>query len=536
MNRRWQNTICGGLGLAMLLTGCASNAVTSQTSGSTTAAAGVSSSASAAQDTDASGSTQTNAVPEETYEISIMGNLKTEMEEEDTAYIKGLEDALNLKINIELPPSTSYQERLQMMLASGEYPDATLFISTTDKMFVDAVKNGVFIPLNPYLESAENLQAYTYDISWETLKILGDDNIYGIPRTSIARADGFLIRQDWLDNLGIDFTEGENITLDQLEDIMRAFTTQDPDGNGENDTYGLGSNSDDLGNISVLVGPAFGLTGWKEYDGVYMDPMYSKDMDNFKQALEWSNKMWEEGLVDPDWPTVKTDVKFERFTKGITGIVDEFAGWMTDKENSGKELNPDYKLSYITGVVAKEGDTYTSATSSTGFWGQWCISNTAKDPQRIVDLFDYMLSDEYWDNTKYGYEGVTYTVSDDGSYQITDAYDNAGIGRQIVRRNDDPSFFVSLAQDEANRDRVNNLIDICIKQYEFPLDQGYRPAISDDPTFIDYQKNMKVQISKIIVGDLPVSDWDDILDGWYEAGGETYIKQMQDYIASQQNK
>ena len=62
-------------------------------------------------------------------------------------------------------------------------------------------------------------------------------------------------------------------------------------------------------------------------------------------------------------------------------------------------------------------------------------------------------------------------------------------------------------------------------------DRGYRPAISDDPVFIDYQKNMNVQISKIIVGELPVSEWDAILDGWYKAGGETYIKQMQDNIA-----
>ena len=44
---------------------------------------------------------------------------------------------------------------------------------------------------------------------------------------------------------------------------------------------------------------------------------------------------------------------------------------------------------------------------------------------------------------------------------------------------------------------------------------------------------MKVQISKIIVGELPVSDWDKILADWYKAGGETYVQQMQEYIKSQ---
>ena len=43
---------------------------------------------------------------------------------------------------------------------------------------------------------------------------------------------------------------------------------------------------------------------------------------------------------------------------------------------------------------------------------------------------------------------------------------------------------------------------------------------------------MKVQISKIVVGELPVDEWDAILDGWYDAGGETYVEQMRAYIES----
>ena len=35
-------------------------------------------------------------------------------------------------------------------------------------------------------------------------------------------------------------------TEDQLYDVLYAFTHNDPDGNGENDTYGLQLNADDL--------------------------------------------------------------------------------------------------------------------------------------------------------------------------------------------------------------------------------------------------------------------------------------------------
>lgn len=43
------------------------------------------------------------------------------------------------------------------------------------------------------------------------------------------------IRQDWLDNLGLEVPR----TWDELAAVAEAFVTQDPDGNGEDDTIGI---------------------------------------------------------------------------------------------------------------------------------------------------------------------------------------------------------------------------------------------------------------------------------------------------------
>ena len=434
--------------------------------------------------TAASGSTAA-ATDRDLYEFTMLGNLVTEMKEWDTAYIKGLEDALNLKITVELPPSTSYSERLQMMLASGEYAELSLFPNHTDKMFVDAVKNGVFIPLNSYLENAPNLMEYSYDISWETLKILGDDNIYAIPRTSIARADGYLIRKDWLDAVGYtDFKEGEYMTLAQMEEIATLFTTGDPDGNGAADTFGITSNSDDLGNIDVLFGPSFGLTGWKEYDGEYMDPKWSQTMDNYKNALAWSNKVWEAGIVDPDWPTIKRDISLDRFKKGVVGVVGEFAGWLTSTQDQARELNPEAELAYVIGLVENEGDKYTAGAFSTGFWGEWVIANTAEKPERIVEMLDYILSDEYWNDTNYGPKGITWT-EENGVVTPTDQYTQTLVGRSILRRNNDPGFFVSLAQSAEARTRFETLIALCTSNMNLPTTAAIaRPSPTIPPSLI----------------------------------------------------
>lgn len=505
------------MALGLIVTGCQNAATTTtQPSGTTTKGA-----------TTTAGTTTTAG--DELYEFTMMGNLGAEMKEPDQIFFENLGNRLNLKINVEIPPSTSYNERLQMMLASTEYPELVLFPNSTDAMFVDAVRNEVFLPLNDYLTSTPNLMQYSYEVSWESLKVLGDDQIFAVPRTSIARADGYLIRADWLQKLGIELTEGQPITIAKLEEIATAFTFDDPDGNGVNDTYGVGTNCSAEGNLAVQYGWAFGLIGWQEYDGVYMDLTYSKDHDNFKRALEFTNALWEKGVIDPDWPTVQRDVSNERFRKGITGIYGEFAGWLTQNEQKGQEMNPNFKLSYITGVIENEGDEAKGGSFSTGFWGNWSITNTTEKPERIMAMLDYMLSDDCWDEVMYGPKGVTWNMEGDVAV-ATEKYKDYGMGKAILRRNNAPAFFVSLAQSPEDRARIEGLIDVCIKQAVFSKDEGFRPPISDDPTFIDYRKQMDVQISKIIVGDLPVSEWDAILDGWYAAGGEEYIKQMQDHI------
>ena len=481
------------------------------------------------------GESQSSEAERDLYEFTLLGNLATELNELDKAYFKGLEDALNLKINIELPPGSAYEERLQMMVASGEYADVTLFPSHTMTTYVDACRDGVFIRLNEMLEKCPNLMAHTYEISWETLKILseeGDDSIFSVPRTSIARADGFDIRADWLENVGItDFVEGKPVTLDQMTEILRKFTFDDPDGNGIDDTFGLGVYGSGEGNMDVFFGATFGLGGWGNYDGEIIDLKYSRNHDNYKRALQYAQDIWKEGLVDPDAPTIKNDVALERFKKGVTGVRGEFAGWMTQYERQAQEVNPEARYCYATSVVEKEGGSYSAGGFNTGFWGQWAIANSAEKPERILEMFDYMLSDEYWNDTNYGPKGIAWTEVD-GVITPTDQDEQVLASRNILRRNDDPGFFVSLDLDEKERDRIEGLIDICIDQYIFSLDMGYRPPVADDPTFIDYGKNMAIQISKIVVGELPVSEWDLILDGWYEAGGQTYVEQMQTYIQS----
>lgn len=476
------------------------------------------------------------ALAEEPYEFSVMTNFTGEINEASQAWIDKIEATLNIKLNFVSPAASAYDESLQIMVASGEYVDLVLFMSASNNTYLEGVRNGLFISVNDLLPNYPNLLAYTNEAAFEELKVMKDEQIYGVPRCTVVRADGYGIRADWLKNLGIEIDPSGVVTTDELYDILYAFTYKDPDGNGINDTYGFTQ----YGDIGAIFTWAFGLVGWQNYDGEYMDLMYSKTADNYKRCLAFCQKLWADGLLDPDWPTIDSTVMKERIQTGVTGMGQLFAGNMTNDLVKGQALNPNFDLGYVIGVVEKAEDreNYVGSSLSTGSWGLWAISSTAERPEKIMEFLDYMVSDAGWQETANGVEGNTWNMVD-GEMVPTETYTAARtklISRSFARRNNDASFFVSLDMDSELRTATIDRIQACVDNVVLSLDMGYQPEITNDPIFIDYQKYMKTEIAKIITGARAVDDWDEILNGWYEAGGDQYVAEMQAHIAETQEK
>ena len=83
-----------------------------------------------------------------------------------------------------------------------------------------------------------------------------DGKTYGIPYS--AQANALLIRSDWLKNLGLEAPK----TWDEMEQVAKAFTENDPDGNGKSDTYGIAMNN------TICTGGMNDMTGLFESFGV----------------------------------------------------------------------------------------------------------------------------------------------------------------------------------------------------------------------------------------------------------------------------
>lgn len=443
----------------------------------------------------------------------------------------------NVEIELEIPPASSASERLQIVLAGGDFPDVIRIADLKAVTAKNAVENGTFVPVTQYIKDAPNLQKYTYDMSWDALKLKeGSDDILGIPVTTVMRYDGMAVRQDWLDNVGIKLPEDGILTLDQFTEIMRKFTKNDPNKNGKDDTYGYSDTPTADGSLMPILTAPFGLLGWQEYGGKYkyIDLKYSREHDNYKKALEYSAMLYKEGLVDPNTPVNKGPQLEERFLQGIFGTKIHFAGRLPLLETELKKISPDAKVAYINGVKGENGEVK-GPGYGTGLFGMWAVTKSAKQPERIVKFFDSLLSDELWQVNYMGLENVHYKKEND-KLVATDLKDRLK-NYQLVRRKESIDLWVNPVVSPADwlplqKKWIEKAIEIAVPS----KDMGYFPPVSTKPEFIDANKNLGVVITKIIIGSSPVSEYDKALDAWYKAGGEEYIVQMNEYIEKLQSK
>ncbi|MGN1142720.1 MAG: hypothetical protein ACI4TF_16085 [Oliverpabstia sp.] len=147
---------------------------------------------------------------------------------------------LKLMYNVD---GTQEENKRTTAIASGTYPDI-MYVRGAD--LVKYAQTGVIASIDEAFETyaTDELKEYIAvggEGALDSAKV--DGKLYGIPQVydNHSAAMMMFIRQDWLDNLGMEIPT----TMDELKEVALAFTANDPDGNGQNDTYGLALNGKD---------------------------------------------------------------------------------------------------------------------------------------------------------------------------------------------------------------------------------------------------------------------------------------------------
>lgn len=472
----------------------------------------------------------------------------------DEQLLNQFKEKTGITVELEHVASSGYQEKLQLMLASGEYPDAAIFPSTTTQAYIDSVEEGVVVELNEWLteENAPNLMKYTYESAWEGVKFFGDDRIMAVPRTSLIRNEGIAIRADWLDKIGMGDIlnrDQHEVSVDEFKEIMKRMTFNDPDGNGKNDTYATSLWADDA---SKQYGPIeqargfYGDYGWYTYEGdsyKYMIPQYSKDTDIFKKELQLTQDLFKAGYMDPDGPSLTKSNVGDKFNTGFYAMTPSFAGHIKGNEETLIKLygkNCETRVNYVDYIYCADEN---GVVAGNGYykpmWGQWCVFANCEDPNMFIQLCDFFLSDEVWELVANGKEGLTYNMVDGHREAVKTQPGERSLGcsipQGVVRKAGDAAYFTgneSLKRElEHFKPYLDKAFQISQDTLVVQLDNGFVPSVSSDTAFINYGTTMAEKITKICTGEMAVSEYDAVLDGWYKAGGQQYVEEMNEYIA-----
>lgn len=312
------------------------------------------------------------------------------------------------------------QTKIGTMIAGGNYPD----VIVPDTEIDNIVDNDAFIALNDLIENhAPNIKR-VYGPYLNTMKA-EDGNIYFLP---FGPQVGEFIANPTIDQGAFwmqsrvlkEFNYPKLTTLDDYFDLIRQYAAKYPD----EDLIGFTTLTDDW-RFFATSNPPNHLAGYPNDGGVIidMDTLEATDystMDYTKRWLKALNELDEEGLFDRTSFINTYEQYLAKLTSGnVLGFFDY--GWQVNQalSNLRNAGNPDLEY-FPMPIVFDPGikDQYLDPPAFVNNRGIG-ITTSASDPVRIIQFFDYLLTDEIQILNQWGIEGETYEIDDQGKFYRT---------------------------------------------------------------------------------------------------------------------
>lgn len=327
--------------------------------------------------------------------------------------IQQFSDYTNTTVNFQWENNDVYTEKIGLTLLDvNNMPMLIVNSGNLTANVVDAAKKGAFWDLAPFLEDTAaypNLSQYNRGVA---SGFTVDGKMIGIYRGRELGRNGMSYRQDWADKVGV--TKAPQ-TIDEFYDMIYKFTYNDPDGNGKRDTFGI--------ELTKYVGPWdimqtwFGVgNGWVEQGGKLVPVHQTAE---FMTALKWFRKIYSEGLVRPDWPSVDTGTYGNAIRNGQAGV-------LVDVMDSGRRIWDYFETNKIPSVTDPSkiasmnllGPINNKTLATAGHNGYMMISKagakTEQDVKNVLHFLDKMNDNVMLVLADRGLEGIQWNFDDEG--------------------------------------------------------------------------------------------------------------------------
>ena len=225
---------------------------------------------------------------------------------ETNTFTKFYEQKSGVKLVWQVAPSASLIELRRLSIASGDLPDFYINTGFTRDDEVLYGKEKVFIPLNNLVDQyGLHIKDMFKDIpESRSFIVTPDGNIYGLPQVTDGVHALFnsklYVNTAWMKTLNLKTPN----TINEYTEVLRAFKSRDPNGNGKADELPL------IGYQPPASTEANPIILFFANSYIHMDPNgFNVSRDNkvdvaynkpeFRQALTYLNSLVTEGLLDP---------------------------------------------------------------------------------------------------------------------------------------------------------------------------------------------------------------------------------------------
>ena len=342
---------------------------------------------------------------EGTKEYTLFGMYNTQIFDEQFAIFKKATELTGVTLKSKISQNaTDEKEAYNLMIASGDLPDIIRSSSGTDLETLGL--DGGSIALEELVEEhAPNIKAYwKKNPDHKRIATAYDGHSYFIPYYTPKGVPGsvFFVRQDWLDKLGLP----QPVTVTDYYNTLKAFRTQDPNGNGKMDEVPFFARFKTvIGKLDILFAFFQLKMGWQVTEQkISYDPI----LPEFKDAMRELSKWYKEGLIDPEFFTRDTATARDyMFGNNIGGMTEDWASTASYIDTL-KDTVPGFNLSII--LPPMVNGTRETLRPRTPCFGGWAISSMAKDPVGVIKYMDFWYSEEGNRLWNYGIENDQYTM------------------------------------------------------------------------------------------------------------------------------
>ena len=376
---------------------------------------------------------------QETITLTVFRGDPGDQPTEDNKIYKLIEEKLGLKFEFEFLAG-DLAETLNLKIADDVYPD--LFDGGN---YAETLENGeVLIDLLPYISEEKTPNLYKHIYTNDRIKQLltEDGKLYIIPNYGInynaqiqneCNGPAFFIQKQVIawNNYEVP------TTLNEYFDLIERFIAANPTTANGTPYTGFAILCEGWRHF-CLINPVQHLMG-RPNDGEVLidvnDPGYHTetfiDKPYAKAYYAKLNEEYHKGLINKDTFVMNYDQYIAALSNGtVIGMFDQTwdFGPATDSlkaaeqyENTYLALPLVYDPEYVDGKVIEEHYLNGAVMNKDRGFG---ISVTCECPERVVQMFETLLSDEWQTILQWGIEGEDYYV-EDGRYLMTkEQYDN----------------------------------------------------------------------------------------------------------------